>query len=323
MSDISAVCIGAAVQDVFLHGQVLKPHKEADGSWVEEFPLGAKLDLDGITYSTGGGATNGAVTFSKQGFKVKMISKIGHDPAGDAVLSDMRKYKINTRLAAYSKRYKTGYSALLVAPNGERTILTYRGASSNYRMANFEFDKIQADWMFVTTLAGNMEVLEALVKHAHSRHIKVAMIPGKKELKNATSLKKLLPMCHVLSANLEEMQMLFPGDFKEQVAVNAAQVVPVSVVTDGQNGVAACDGKVVVSAGMYEDVPVLDRTGAGDAFASGFVAKTAQGKSLGEAITFASANSTSVVNKIGAKDGILPRNAHLHEMDLHEQRLDT
>jgi sugar/nucleoside kinase (ribokinase family) len=72
----------------------------------------------------------------------------------------------------------------------------------------------------------------------------------------------------------------------------------------------------LVKAGLYEDVPVIDRTGAGDAFGSGFTAMVAQGKSLEEAVTFASANSTAVVSKIGAKAGILHRGARLHSMPM-------
>jgi sugar/nucleoside kinase (ribokinase family) len=70
---------------------------------------------------------------------------------------------------------------------------------------------------------------------------------------------------------------------------------------------------------MYEDVRVIDRTGAGDAFGSGFLSQWAAGKSLKESIIFASANSTSVVAKIGAKTGILHRHTHLHEMPIHEK----
>ncbi|MNL67742.1 putative sugar kinase YdjH [compost metagenome] len=70
---------------------------------------------------------------------------------------------------------------------------------------------------------------------------------------------------------------------------------------------------------MYEDVAVTDRTGAGDAFGSGFLSQWAQGKSLKDSIIFASANSTSVVTKIGAKTGILHTGAQLHDMPLSEK----
>ena len=67
---------------------------------------------------------------------------------------------------------------------------------------------------------------------------------------------------------------------------------------------------------MYEDVPVVDRTGAGDAFGSGFLSQWSQGKNLQESIVFASANSTSVVTKIGAKEGILHKGVKLHSMPI-------
>ncbi len=70
---------------------------------------------------------------------------------------------------------------------------------------------------------------------------------------------------------------------------------------------------------MYEDVKVIDRTGAGDAFGSGFLAMWAQGKSLKDSIIYASANSTSVVTKIGAKTAILKRGVRLHDMPINEK----
>jgi ribokinase len=91
------------------------------------------------------------------------------------------------------------------------------------------------------------------------------------------------------------------------------------IVSDGPNGAMATDGQSVVMAGMYEDVPVVDRTGGGDAFGSGFLSQYAQGASLKEAMIFASANSTSVVTKIGAKEGILQSGATLHTMPIEEK----
>jgi ribokinase len=91
------------------------------------------------------------------------------------------------------------------------------------------------------------------------------------------------------------------------------------VVSEGPNGVTATDGKIIITAGMYEDVPVIDRTGAGDAFGSGFLSQWAGGKSLKDAVTFASANSTSVVGSIGAKTGILPFGTQLHDMPITEK----
>ena len=115
---------------------------------------------------------------------------------------------------------------------------------------------------------------------------------------------------------------MFQGNDLVELVLHALNVVPVVLATDGANGVAASDGKALIRAGRYEDGKVVDQTGAGDAFGSGFLSQWAIGKSLRESIIFASANSTSVVSKMGAKTGILYRGAVLHDMPLHEQSLE-
>ena len=145
--------------------------------------------------------------------------------------------------------------------------------------------------------------------------------PATAELDKPDRLKSLLADVDVLCLNKEEMSLLVEGSTLESLVRHGLNLCPVVIVSDGPNGVCASDGKTIVKAGMYEDVPVLDRTGAGDAFASGFLSQWAVGKSLKESIIFASANSTSVVTKIGAKPGILRRGARLHDMEIEEKEL--
>ena len=147
--------------------------------------------------------------------------------------------------------------------------------------------------------------------------------PAGPELADPAKLKTILEDVDVLCCNKEEMAMLVAGATCEELALHALNYVPVAIVSDGPNGVVATDGKTIVRAGMYEDVPVMDRTGAGDAFASGFLSQWSQGKSLKESILFASANSTSVVTKIGAKAGILHKGVRLHEMPIHERPVNA
>lgn len=313
--DVRILAIGAAVQDVYLSGEVFTPHKD-HGNFVEEFRLGSKNDVDAPVFSTGGGATNAAVTFARQGLHAMYMGKIGHDVAGKAVLDDLHKDQVDTSLVGYSKIHNTGYSCLLLSPNGERTILTYRGASTHYEIENRDFHNVKADWIYLSSMEGNFEVLETIFAYAQDHGIKIAMNPGKRELEDKETLKKLLPKLTVLSLNLDEMQMLYHGENREDLIRAANNDIPFVVVTDGPNGASAGDGRQIVHAGMYEDVPVIDRTGAGDAFSSGFVAMIAAGRGISEAVTFASANSTSVVATIGAKPGILHQDAHIHAMPL-------
>jgi ribokinase len=164
-----------------------------------------------------------------------------------------------------------------------------------------------------------MEALDKIFAQAKKLGIKIMFNPGKRELAHPAKLKSLLEDVEILSVNKEEMQQIVEGSDLEELARHAMHYVPVAIVSDGPNGVLATDGKTIVRAGMYEDVKVIDRTGAGDAFGSGFLSQWVVGKSLKDSIVFASANSTSVVTKIGAKTGILHKNAKLHDMPLHEK----
>lgn len=318
---VKIVTIGAAVQDVFLsHSSEFKPvsDKSADELFIK-LDLGAKADVNNIDFCTGGGATNAAVTFLRQGIEADFMGTIADDPAGAAVLQDLDKEGVGTQYVSYSKKYHTGYSVLLLAPNGERTILTYRGASTHYDESNFDLTDVSADWLYLSSMAGEMDVLNKIFTQAKRKNIKIFFNPGKGELKKTAKLKALLEDVEVLSVNKEEAQQIVNGDSLTELIRRLKSLVPVAIISDGPNGVIASDGKTIVRAGMYEDVKVIDRTGAGDAFGSGFLSYYAKGKSLKDSIVFASANSTSVVQKIGAKDGILHKGVSLHAMPLNEE----
>lgn len=320
MTKTKILSIGAAVQDVFLsHSDEFKPVVENPHESFFKLELGAKADVNNIDFETGGGATNASVTFARQGLQAEFMGTVAHDPAGRAVLDDLDAEGVDTQHVSYSEKYHTGYSVLLLAPTGERTILTYRGASTHYDLKNFNVKESNADWLYVSSMAGSLDVLDTIFEQAKSVGMKIMFNPGKGELAQTEKLKALLDDVDILSVNREEMQTLVEGDELEELVRHGHNLVPLVIVSDGPNGVMATDGKTIVRGGMYEDVPVVDRTGAGDAFGSGFLSQWATGKSLKESIIFASANSTSVVTKIGAKKGILRTGSRLHEMPLHEK----
>jgi sugar/nucleoside kinase (ribokinase family) len=210
------------------------------------------------------------------------------------------------------------YSAILLASSGERTILNYKGTKS---VQHFKLDWSlieDADWLYVSSL-GDIDLLEKLVAHAVKNDTKVMLNPAGSELKEVAKLRTILEDVEVLIANKEEAQQIVEGRSMEELVRHAHHYCPVVIVSDGPKGAVATDGTTVVTAGMYEDVPVVDRTGGGDAFGSGFLSQWAQGKSLKDSLVFASANSTSVVTKIGAKEGILHQGVELHDMPLKEE----
>lgn len=314
--------IGKATQDVFLRSDEFDPHTEGKIVYTH-LPLGVKMEVSDVTFATGGNASNVAVTFARQGLHAEYMWTLGHDPASETVLRDLDDEGVATTRVTRKNQYQAGYSTILIATNGERTILNHRGKSTNERGVDLDFTAIaEADWVYPTSLAnGGVELLRRIVDAAEKADTKVMLNPAGPELADPSKLKALLESVEVLCVNKEEMQQLVEGETLEELVRHALHYVPVAIVSDGPNGVVASDGKTIVRAGMYEDVPVVDRTGAGDAFASGFLSQWSQGSSLKDAIIFASANSTSVVAKIGAKDGILHRGVKLHAMPISEKAL--
>lgn len=314
--------IGKTTQDVFLASSEFDPHTEGKVAYTH-LPLGVKMEVKDVTFATGGNAGNVAVTFARQGLDVQYMWTLGGDVASEAVLRDLDEEGIDTSLVVRADKYQAGYSTILIATNGERTILNHRGVSTDKKGTDLDFDAIaKADWVYPSSLAnGGVELLRLIVDHAEKHGTKVMLNPAGPELVEPSKLRSLLESIEVLCMNKEEMQQLVEGETLEELVHHALHYVPVVIVSDGPNGVVASDGKTLIRAGMYEDVKVVDRTGAGDAFASGFLSQWVKGKSLKEAIVFASANSTSVVTKIGSKPGILRGNVKLHDMPLHEKSL--
>jgi ribokinase len=279
------------------------------------------MEVEDVTFETGGNATNVAVTFARQGIEAHYTWSLGNDPASQAILSVLDREGVDTTTVAQDDAYQSGYSVIMIATNGERTILNHAGQAGK----KVDLSRIKdMDWVYPTSLAaGGLPMLREIIDEAEKHQVKVMLNPAGPELADPDKLKVLLDSVDVLCVNKEEMSILVSGETLEELALHALHYVPVAIVSDGPNGVVATDGKTLVRAGMYEDVAVVDRTGAGDAFASGFLSQWSQGKSLKDSIIFASANSTSVVGKIGAKGGILHKGIKLHEMPVHERPVNA
>ena len=313
------VSIGAALQDVYLidHDDFGTNKR----GFFNQLELGTKVDIDKIQFSTGGGATNAATTFARSGHESIFMGCIADDTAGTAIINSLDDEGIDSSYVTYVNNIHTGYSVLLLAPNGERTILTCRGASAKFDALNpDDLDNIHPDWLYVTTFRGNMDMLDQFFTKAKSLDAKIMFNPGNLELAHQRKLLGLLSDVDVLLVNKSEAKKITQGTSLHELILRIKNYVPAAIITDGNQGAIANDGTEVYRLGLYEDVPIKDATGAGDAFGSGFLAAYAGGKSFKDSLIFASANSTSVVRKIGSKAGIISQNTKLHTMPIQEIR---
>lgn len=305
------ITIGAATRDVFLlsdHFRVAKDKHLSSFGEVLYFNLGSKNELKDVILTTGGGATNAAVTFARQGLKTACICRVGDEESGHDVVRALEHEGIATEFIQHDKKSPTAYSTILTTKKGERVILTKRGASDHIDARSIPASRIYAQWLYISSVAGDIGLLRTICSIAHANGARIAMNPGIRELeKGSRVLEPILRTVDVLFINQEEAAQLIGIPYKKEKEIFHkldAIVRGIVVMTKGSKGVVVSDGKKMYSAGVPK-APIMGRTGAGDAFGSGFIAGLVQGKDIPFAVQLGTANATSVIQHLSAKRGIL------------------
>ena len=304
------ITIGSATRDVFLVSEkfiALKSRKFPGGSG-ECVALGSKIDVEKLVMTTGGGATNAAATFASLGFHTAIITRIGDDASGKDVIDDLSAFGVSTHFVRVIKGGQTGYSALLTMIDGERTILTFRGVSSEFTQKDIPFAGCeQTKWIYLTSLGGNLALSKKVIEHATKNGVKVAWNPGKGELnRGMNEIAPLLPLVEILSMNLEEAKLLTKKNKLQAIFNLLHNDGKIRVITDGTEGCDVWRDRWTAHANTT-GAKAISRTGAGDAFGSGLVAGFIKTEDLKYALAIGTLNAESVVQQYGAKKGILKK----------------
>ncbi len=167
--------------------------------------------------------------------------------------------------------------------------------------------------------------VEKLVRHAQANNIPVAFNPSEYQAKQgAKRLQPVLSRTEVLVLNREEAALLLgrkPEEPIKSLLLGLLKTGPhLVVVTDGKRGAHACDGKHTWFVQAHK-VNVVESTGAGDAFASGFIAGLIKKQDIEFALKLALTNAESVVQAYGAKRGLLRMPEALRRMRQHPPRV--
>ncbi len=304
----SVLTIGSAMRDVFLLSKAFKimPMPGSPGVMAECVTLGAKIDVDQLVLATGGGATNAAVTFAQLGFPTSCMARIGADEPGDAVLKDLAAHGVDTSLITVAKKENTGYSTLLTAENGERTVLVFRGASANLSEKDIKLSKISQNAVYLTSLGGNIALATSIAKACRQKGTTFIWNPGAQELKAGRGLDPIRKLVNILIVNMEEAQLLSGKSSNDPKIQCDLLALPgcIIVITDGANGAYARQATSTWHC-RTTGIPSVSRTGAGDAFGSAFSAAILSDRSVEDALRIGTMNAESVVQHVGAKTGIL------------------
>lgn len=308
------ITIGSAIRDVYLESsglEVIKNKKFKTGRGVC-VPEGAKIGVENIFFTTGGSAVNAAVTFAQQGFSVAILSKVGEDFGGEMIEERLNDVGISDELFITDEDHKTAYSLIIHSPSGERSIFVYRGATSFLTLKEAKLDFLKnTKWIYVTHLGDeSAKLFEPLLKRAKELGVKIALNPGSTQLKMGKKLIPLLNLVDILFLNKEEASYLTSVDFEKEDKIFKKLddwVEGIVVMTKGPLGVIVSDGKTLWQAGIVKEPKFMDRTGAGDAFGSGFTSIIMRGGSVKQAMQLGSTNAASVLGEWGANLGLLTK----------------
>ena len=277
-------------------------------------PLGAKIRVPKVHFLTGGSATNTAVSFARQGLKTAIICRVGDDISGKTIIEEQKEEKIDTQFIQKDYLMPTAYSVIFLTSSGERTILSYKGCAENLTVQEIPWKKIQTRWLCIGSLGKEKNILKDIIEFAVSKNIKLAINPGWHELNWLKKHPKWLEKFEIFICNQEEAACFtdIPYNKEKKIFKKLNDLVKgIVVMTKGKNGVSVSNGKILWKASIFnKKQKIMDATGAGDAFASGFISvfikqKEINEKIIKEAIRVGSANACSVVEHIGTKPGIL------------------
>jgi ribokinase len=305
------ITMGSGLVDAFLDTGV----KEKNVSIC--FPAGEKIRIKNLSFSTGGGGTNTAVSFAKLGLKTGFLGKTGSGYNAQIILRDLKKNKVD--FIGKQSKERTGYSIILEGDKKNRTILTFKGASDNLKFSEISFPKIKTKWLYFTTMSNeSFESQKKLALYAKKNNIKLAYNPSSYHTKHgAKFLSPILKNTHVLILNKEEAQHLTKGNLYTNLHKLGPKIV---CITDGNKPGGVYDGHI-----LYKFYPSKTKaqecTGAGDAFGSSFVAGLIKFNNIEKAIKLAMANSESVITQRGATHGLLSLPQVLKKINSHHYKI--
>ena len=252
-----------------------------------------------------GNSANVAVGSSRLGLKNALYTVLGNDDMGEEMAQVLRREGIAADYIVFDKNKKSNLSVVLNY-KAERTILVY------HEKRKYSLPKLASTrWVYFSSLGkGHDQLHYPIPVYVNQTKAKMGFNPGSHQLNEGLQkLRSILKVATVLFVNREEAQTLVGKEknIKKLMVKLHKEGPKIIVITDGPKGSYAFDGKNLYYLKIFP-APLIERTGAGDSFSTGFISALAYGKKVPEAMRWGTVNSASVIQKIGAREGLLRKN---------------
>jgi len=299
---------GSCVVDLIFKGKVFETRKKKGRL---SLAFGGKYVPDEFIQCFGGGGANVSASLAKQGFNTMLWTHVGNDTFGRQAVRNLKKQKVKTKLIKF-KASHTPISSILLSASGERTIINYRSDADLIQMNNaVRREMKKRDWIFMSSLARCPKKDKlSFLKYAKKQGQKIFLsLHGSEYLKGYHYLKPYLSLCDILHLNAHEIADIYGGNapdfnFKKTNFSNKLKI-PLLLVSYDIHGSYAYTKDKIIYQPIIKEKRKIDTTGAGDAFASGFLGEYIKTDSIERALLFATKNATSVIEHLGAQNGLI------------------
>lgn len=311
MNKIQFLAIGDMVTDNFIELKDAAVHCNINNQDCELcVKFGAKIPYENsVEIRAVGNAPNASCSAVRLGLTSGLVSAVGNDRFGNEAKETLQQEGVSNEFVYTDERYPTNYHYVL-RYGPERTILI-KHAPFDYKLPDKD---TEIDWVYFSSIGEHAlpfhsEVVNWLKERPNT---KLAFQPGTFQIKvGYDKLKDIYAMTEIFFCNKEEAQDILQSkesDIKNLIKEMHSIGPKMVVITDGPKGLHASDGKNIYSVPMYPDPKdPVDRTGAGDATSSTITSMIANGMKLKDAILYGPINSMSVVQYVGAREGLLSR----------------
>lgn len=301
------------LQDADVHCDINNEHCTISMRFGDKIPYKSAKIVRGV-----GNSANATVSAVRLGLSADILSYVGNDQEGREIIKTFKNQKIPGNFLEVQNNIATNYHYVL-RYGPERTILV-KHEPFQYQLPEKKLDAQKPVWIYFTSLAKeSLDFHHQFVTWLEKNpEVKFAFQPGTFQLELGTQvLADMYRRTDIFFCNKEEAQRVLgidTSDFKILHAGIRALGPKMVVITDGPKGMTASEhNDTIYFLPMYSDPkPPVDRTGAGDACSSTIVVALQLGLSLREAMMWGPINSMSVVQYIGAQEGLLTREQLQH-----------
>ncbi|ASP35523.1 adenosine kinase [Labrenzia sp. VG12] len=310
-----ALCIGNAICDVFAHVEedFLLQENLIKGSMrlIETDEAVRLFNKMGQTVRvSGGSAGNTAAGIASLGGRPAYFGKVAEDELGDSYYHDMNGTGVYFNTPRLREWKPTARSMILITPDGERTMNTYLGACTEFSPSDVDEDVVAA--AAVTYMEGYLwdpeEAKKAFLKaaeiaHLNNRKVAITLSDSFCVDRYRSEFQSMLTdgVVDLMFANEHELRALYETADLDTAVAAARETGALTALTLGKEGAMVIHGEETYSVPAQVVDNVVDLTGAGDLFASGFLFGLAREYSLSESAALGCLCASNVISHVGAR----------------------